>query len=481
MDIGTISSAGLGSGLDVNSIVSQLLALERKPIDMLAATRSKLDAQLSSYGKLQSSLSSVRDAARSLTDATAWTPTTVNSVDAAAVSAVSSGSTPPGSYAVEVSRLASAQSLTSGVLPAPTAVVGTGTLTIELGQWFTNPPDFTPTAGVSSVSITIAPGEDTLEKIRDKINAAGAGVAASIVNDASGARLALRSSETGELNGFRITVADGDGNNGDAAGLSLLAYNPASGVSQMTQAQAAANAQLTINNIPISSASNTLTDVLDGLTVRIGRVTTGPVDVVVTRDNETIKKSITAFADAYNNLVKLMREQTSYDETSKKAGALQGDRGAVALLNRLRTMIGANSDASATFRRLADIGLEPQRDGTLKVDTTKLDSAVGRLDELKTFFSRDDVGTANDGFATTLRQFADLTLASDGVLTTRQDGLRQRIDQIQDRAAQLEDRLALTEKRLRAQYTSLDRNMASLTALQSYVAQQVTLWNKSTG
>ena len=214
---------------------------------------------------------------------------------------------------------------------------------------------------------------------------------------------------------------------------------------------------------------------------RISRLTTGPVDLAVTRDSETIKKSITAFADAYNNLVKLMREQTSYDEASKKAGTLQGDRGAVGLLNRLRTMIGANSDASATFRRLSDIGLEPQRDGTLKVDGARLDSAIGRLDELKAFFSRDDVGTANDGFATTLRQFADLTLASDGVLTTRQEGLRQRIDQIDDRTAALEDRLALTEKRLRAQYTRLDSNMASLGALQSYVAQQVTLWNKSTG
>lgn len=481
MDIGKISSAGLGSGLDVNSIVSQLLALERKPIDLLAATKSKLDAQLSGYGKLQSSLSAVRDAARALTDASGWTPTTVSSSDAAAVSAVSSGSTPPGNYAVEVTRLAAAQSLTSAVVPGPTAVVGTGTLTIELGKWFTNPADFTPNSGASSVTITIAPGEDTLEKVRDKINAAGAGVTASIVSDASGARLALRSTATGELNGFRITVADDDGNGSDASGLSRLAYNPATGASQMTLAQSAANAQLTINNIPISSASNTLTGVLDGLTVKVSRVTTGPVDLAVARDSEAIKKTITAFADAYNNLVKLMHEQTAYDEGSKKAGVLQGDRGAVGLLNRLRTMIGANSDASATFRRLSDIGLDPQRDGTLKIDNTKLDSAIGRLDELKAFFSRDDVGTANDGFATTLRQFADMTLASDGVLAARQDGLRSRIDRIDDRTAQLEDRLVLTEKRLREQYTRLDSNMASLSALQSYVSQQVTSWNKSSG
>lgn len=478
MDIGKISSAGIGSGLDVNSIVTQLLALERKPIDLLSATKTKLDAQLSSYGKLQASLSAVRDAARALTDASAWTPTTVASSDTAAVSAVSSGSSPPGNYAVEVSRLAAAQSLTSVTVPAPASVVGTGTLTIEMGRWFTNPPDFTPNAGSSAVSITIASGEDTLAVIRDKINACGAGVTASIVNDASGSRLAIRSRESGEDNGFRITVADDDGIGGDAGGLSMLAFDPAAGPSQMSEAQAAANAALTINNIPINSASNTLSDVLDGLTVRVSRLTTGPVDLSVNRDNETIKKTITSFADAYNSLVKLMREQTAYNETAKTAGTLQGDSTAVGLMNKLRAMVGGSSGATTAFTRLSEVGLEPQRDGTLLINGSKLDSALGRIDELKAVFSRDADGTANDGFGTLLRQFADLTLGADGAITTRQESLRTRIDGIAERTAKMEDRLQLTEKRLREQYTKLDSNMAALSSLQAYVSQQVTQWNR---
>jgi flagellar hook-associated protein 2 len=480
MDIGTISSAGIGSGLDVNSIVTQLMALERRPIQLLETAKTKLDTQLSSYGKLQASLSTVRDAARKLTDPGAWTPTTVASSDTAAVSAISNGTSPPGNYAVEVSRLAAAQSLTSATLPSSISIVGTGTLTIEMGKWFTNPPDFTPDAGVNSVSITIAPGEDTLEKIRDKINASGAGVTASIVNDASGSRLAIRSRETGEANGFRIGVADDDGNGGDAAGLSMLAFDPVGGTSQMTQAQAAANAALTINNIPVNSASNTLTDVLDGLTVRVSRLTQGPVDLGVSRDTETIKKTITGFADAYNGLVRLMREQTDYNESSKTAGALQGDRTAVSLLYKLRSMVGGSTGAATAFTRLADVGLEPQRDGTLSVNAGKLDSALGRIDELKAFFSRDDAGTANDGFGTLLRQFADLTLGTDGALSTKQDSLRNRIDGISQRTARMEDRLLLTEKRLRDQYTKLDTNMAALSSLQAYVSQQVTQWNRST-
>ncbi len=480
MDIGTISSAGIGSGLDVNSIVTQLIALERKPIDLLGVAKSKLDTQLSSYGKLQASLGAVRDAARTLTDPGAWTPTTVSSSDAAAVSAISSGNSPAGNYAVEVTRLAAAQSITSATLPSPTSIVGTGTLTIEMGQWFTNPPDFTPNAGANTVSIVIGPGDDTLDKIRDKINAAGAGITASIVNDASGARLAIRSRETGEQNGFRIGVADVDGNGGDAAGLSMLSFDPIGGASQMTQAQAAANAALTINNIPVNSASNTLTDVLDGLTVRVSRLTSGPVDLGVNRDTEAIKKSITSFADAYNGLVKLMREQTDYNESAKTAGALQGDRTAVGLLYKLRSLAGSSTGAAAAFTRLADIGLEPQRDGTLSVNATKLDSALGKVDELKAFFSRDDVGTANDGFGTMLRQFADLSLGTDGEISTKQASLRTRIDGISERTARMEDRLLLTEKRLREQYTKLDSNMAALSSLQAYVSQQVTLWNKNT-
>jgi len=481
MDIGKISSAGIGSGLDVNSIVTQLLALERKPIELLSATRTRLDAQLSSYGKFQSSLSAVRDAARALTDAGAWTPTTVVSSDAAAVSAVSSGSSPPGNYAVEVTRLAATQSVTSATVPAPASVVGTGTLTIEMGQWFTNPPDFTPNAGTNSVSITIGPGEDALTSIRDKINASGAGVTASIVNDATGSRLALRSKESGEENGFRIAVADDDGNNGDALGLSMLSFDPVGGSSRMTLSQAASNAALTINNIPINSASNTLTDVLDGLTVRVSRLTTGPVDLGVNRDNDAIKKTITTFADAYNGLVKLMREQTAYNDTAKTAGTLQGDSTALSLMNKLRTMVGSSSGATTAFTRLADVGLEPQRDGTLAINTGKLDSALGRIDDLKAFFSRDEAGTASDGFGTMLRQFADLTLGADGAISTRQDSLRNRIDGISERTAKMEDRLLLTEKRLRDQYTKLDTNMAALSSLQAYVSQQVTQWNRSTG
>lgn len=481
MSIGTLSSAGVGSGLDVDSIVTQLMALERRPLELLQQGKSKLDAQLSAFGRLQGSLTALGDAARKLTDAAAWSPTTVRSTDAAAVSAFSTGSAAQGNYRVEVSALAAAQTLASKPLPSPISIVGTGMLTVELGKWLSDPPDFTPNSGTGSVSIAITAADNTLEKVRDRINAAGAGIGASIVSDANGARLSLRSLETGQSQGFSISVADDDGNDTDAVGLSMLAFDTKDGDSHMnmTLAQAASNAQLTVNGIAIESPSNTLDNVLDGLSLRVARVTSAPVDLDVSRDTATIKKTITDFANAYNDMVKLVREQTAYNEDSKTAGALQGDRTAVGLLNRLRSVAGGSSGAAAGFSRLADIGLDPQRDGSLKIDATKLDAALGRLSELKDFFARDDTGTANDGFATMLRQFADLSVGTDGALSTKTASLTARMSAMDKQATRMEDRLDATEERLRAQYTQLDTNMASLNALQTYISQQITQWNRS--
>jgi flagellar hook-associated protein 2 len=358
-------------------------------------------------------------------------------------------------------------------------VIGSGTLSIELGAWSSGGDSFTPKAGTTAVTIAVAPGRDTLVALRDAINAANAGVVASIVNDASGARLVLRSGESGTENGFRISVADDDGDGADASGLSRLAYDPATAASQMTRTQAAGNAQATINGVAVSSATNTLSGVVDGLTIRLARTTAAPVDIEVARDDASIKKSLSTFVSTYNELVKLLRSQTSYDEASKQGGVLQGDRAATALTASLRSLIGGSTGAGGPFARLADIGLEPQRDGSLKIVDSKLDAAIGRAGELETFFGRDAEGRDLDGFAVLLRSFADGVAGSGGLLASRTDGVKQRIERANDSAARLEDRLLLVEQRLRATYTRLDTNMASLTGLQDYVSQQIQNWNRS--
>lgn len=476
----TISSAGIGSGLDVNGIVTQLVALERKPINQLQAAANKLQTQLSSFGKLQAAMAKVRDAASTLTRSATWSPTKGSSSDSSAVVVTTGISSPPGNYSVSVSQLAAAQSVVAATKASSSEVVGQGTLHIELGTWGTAGKNvkFTPKAGTTPVDITIGPGGDSLASIRDSINAAGAGVVASIVNDATGARLVIRSAESGVENAFRITVTDSDKKHTDASGLSALAYDPSAGVTQMTQTVAAADASATINGLPITSASNTLADVIDGLTLQLGATTTTPVEVAVTVDKDAVRKSIDEFVTAYNDLATQLGELTKYDAASKAAGALQGDRAAVNLQMQLRSLIAGTSGASSVFARLADIGLDPQSDGKLKVTGSKLDAAMGQLAELqKLFADSDPAQPANDGFAARLRAFGDLALGAEGSLTTRQDGLRERIDRNKDRQAQLEDRVAQVEKRLRAQYTALDAQMAQLTGLSNYVTQQLAVMN----
>jgi flagellar hook-associated protein 2 len=478
----TISSAGVGSGLDVESIVAQLVALEKQPITKLQSDKTRLQTQLSNFGKLQSSLSTLRDAARKLFDAPTWNAVTAASSDTTAVGVTVNGTAAPSTLKVQPIELATAQQAASAAFANPQTVIGQGTLTIDLGNWNTAQTAFTQKAGSTSVTIAIGPEDNTLEKIRDKINAAKPGVSATIVNDITGSRLAITSSETGAANGFRIQVADTDGTGTDATGLSRLAFDPAGGAASMTRNQAGGDATALINGLTVTTASNTLVGVVDGVTLQLNKVLTATTasTISVTQDNESIRKSITDFATAYNDSIKFLREQTLYNADSKVAGSLQGDRTAVSMQQQLRTLISGTSGASTMYQRLADIGLDPQADGSLKVSTSKLDTALTHISDLKAMFSNvDDAVPGNNGLATQLRQFVDLALGSEGPLTSRQEGLRTRMTLNDKRQDQLEDRVALVEKRLRAQYTSLDTQMGKLSSLSNYMTQQLALLNRN--
>ena len=476
----TISSIGIGSGLDIESVITQLVAVERAPVTKLQTEATSLQTKLSTYGKLQSGMAALRDAASALTRPSTWNATFGASSDTTSVAVTTGASTLPGSYSIEVQRLASVQSNATGVYASADALVGEGTLHIELGTWGAGQTSFTPKAGATAVDITVGPPAESLAQLRDKINASNSGVVASVLTDASGARLVLRSAATGEANGFRVGVSDNDGNNVDGIGLSALAFDPSAGILTMAQALAAANAAASLNGLPIASESNTLSNVLDGMTLTLGKVTTAPVLVEAKPDKESIRKALDGFVTAYNDLNKLVAEQTKYDAASKTAGVLQGDSAAVSIRSQMRSLLGSSSGASAMFTRLAEVGFDVQTDGSIKLDETKLANGLANLGEMKKLFSNSDLLTpANNGIATQLRAMADQVLGIEGSISTRTEGLRKRIDLNQDRQELLEDRIAMMEKRLRAQYTALDRQMASLNSLSNYVTQQLSVLNSS--
>ena len=479
----TITSTGIGSGLDIETLITKLVALERTPITQLTTQTTKLQTQLSSYGKIQSALANLRDAASKLTRPDTWAATTASSSDASSVS-VTSASTDgsiaaAGNVSVQVNKLASAQTVASKVLPASPASVGQGSITIELGQWNADQSAFTAKDGVTAITVDIGAGEDQLTQIRDKINAARPGVGATVVTDSNGSRLVLRGNDTGVANGFRVTVNDADGNNGDDAGLSALAFDPTAGVNIANQKLAAGNAAAIVNGIDISSASNNLTGVVTGLNISLQKTTVGDVSLSVGADTVSIKKAITDMAAAYNGVATLLREQTKAvplargSTDASTSGPLQGDTTVVSLQTQLRNLVGSSSTLGGGLARLTDIGLEPSATGTLTTNDTKLTAALGNLDNMKQLFMGLDTNNPdNNGIAQRLRSLGDVALGTDGRLTSRQTGLQSRISDNGKRNNELEARVALTETRLRARYTALDTQMAKLTSLSSYVTQQ---------
>ncbi|MBK1712946.1 flagellar filament capping protein FliD [Rubrivivax gelatinosus] len=477
----TITSTGVGSGLDVESIVSQLMALEKRPLNLLQKSETSLQTKLSAIGQLTSYTSAMKDAANAMSSVLLWKQTAATSADTSSVTVSTETGATVGNYAVRVQQLAGAQTVSSQVFSSSKATFGTGTLKIELGSWTgePTPTGFNAKSGSTPVTLTIGEGEDTLEKIRDKINASKTGVTASIINDASGARLALRSTETGAENAFRITATETTDDGDAATGLSALAYS-ATATSPMTRNQTAVNALATINGIAVSSSNNTLKNIADGMTLTLNKVTTSDVAVAVTADDDAVLKAVDTFVSAFNTLAGYIKEQTKYDETAKSGGTLQGDRTTGNLLMQLRGVINEGSTASSVYSRLSDIGISMDANGLLEVKDTKLKNALtGNRDELRKLFAADGSDSASSGFMDRFRDLGNIVLSSEGLLTSRSDGLKNQIETNDKSQTAMETRLALTEARIRRQYQALDASMASLSGLSNYVSQQLTALNNS--
>lgn len=478
----TFTSLGIGSGLDLNTMVTQLVALERRPLQAMQTQANALQTQVSSFGKVSSLFSALQTASNKLTDAGVWTQSKIASSDAtvATAAATSGAGAASGSYAVNVQALARNQTAVStAALSAASELVGSGTLSIEIGTWDSAGTTLTPRSGSSALTINIG-ATDTLQTLRDKINAAGAGVTATLVTDAAGVRLALRGNDTGLDHAFKVAVTDGDGNPTDASGLSRFAYDPGAGASQMLIKQPAANALATVNGIPIESASNQLSGVVDGLSITLNKVSSDDVSIGVSADKDAVGTAVKAFADAYNALASYIADQTKYDAATKVAGVLQGDSAINSLQTSLRSLLGATSGASTAFARLSDIGLEAQRNGTLTVNQGKLDTALGNLGELRKAFANNDATTpSNKGFARRYAELAARVIGVDGPVTTRTDGLRKLISKNSADQDRLNDRVDQYQQRLVAQYTAMDANLSKLNNLNSYVTQQIAAMNRS--
>jgi flagellar hook-associated protein 2 len=224
---GTLSSAGIGSGLDVNGIVSKLMALERRPIDLIDSKTTTIQAELSAYGTLKGSLSSLQTSVQSLTSSSTYTATKTTVADTTQFTATSDSTAAPGNYSVQVVKLAKAEKLQSAAFANGAATVGSGTLTFDFGTYSTSSgiTSFAPNTAKKSVTVTIPSGSDSLNAVADAINNAKAGISATVINDGVSSYLSFSSLDPGTANSLRILVSDDDGNNTNASGLSRLAFD----------------------------------------------------------------------------------------------------------------------------------------------------------------------------------------------------------------------------------------------------------------
>lgn len=411
-----LSSPGIGSGLDINGLVGQLMALEKRPLSLLNTKEAKLQAQLSAYGSLKGALSSFQSAVAALASPARFSAVKASVADSTVLSASAAANASPGSFSIEVQTLAQAQKLRSGAFATTEASVGSGTLTIQFGSY--DGGSFTLNPEKSARTIAIGSGQSSLAGVRDAINAADAGVTASIIHDGGGYRLVISSREAGLANALRITVADDDGNDSDDAGLSRLAFDASTGgTANLAQTVAAQNATLVIDGIAVSKPTNTVSDAIEGVTLNL--LKEGTTSLSLARDAVGTQAAVESFVKAYNELHKTLSDLSKYDTANKKASILTGDATVRSVQSQLRGLFNAAlSSAGGGLTTLAEVGVSFQSDGTLKLEAGRLAAALNDgTKDISTLFAA--VGKPTDSLVSFVSSTAETKDGSYAVHVTQ--------------------------------------------------------------
>ncbi|WP_347883451.1 flagellar filament capping protein FliD [Pseudomonas aestiva] len=472
-----ISGIG-GSGLDIDSIVTKMVAAEKAPKqDQLNATQTKATAQLTAIGSLKGAISEFQTALTSLNSPTSFQARAVTLSKSDYLTATASTSASVGSYQVAVTQLAGSSKVALASVPA------TSTTTASDGTKSSSPTTF----GKGTLSIKIGDTKlsdiqvdatnNTLSGIRDAINKAGQsqGISASVVNDDTGSRLVLSSTKTGDGNDISVSVSGDDGSGKQS--LTKLAYTPSNSDSSDPAAAhsltKAKSAQMTIDGLKVTSASNTVSNAVDGLSFTLKATTPAdsPMTVGVSQDESGVKSNIKGFVDAYNKLMGVIKTQTSVtkvgDNSSPIAAALVGDATARGLTTTIRGELGTMQGTGAV-KALADLGITTQKDGTLAIDDTKLGKMVSsNFSDLSSFF------TGDQGIAARLKGKLDPYTMTNGILEQRSNSLSTTLKNVDAQTATLNTRMTALSDRLYKQYNAMDQLYSSLSSTASSLSQQL--------
>lgn len=454
----TITSLGVGSGLDLDSILESLEdSKETSLLDPITAQEDSVEAEISAYGTLTSALTTLQSAVDALADESLYESLTTT-LSGSGVTAATTSEAEAGTYTLEVTQLAQAQSLTTDGIADKTSALGTGTLTLQVGT-------------EEAVSITLDSSNNTLEGIRDAINAADAGVTASIVNDGSDTpyRLVLTSDSTGTESEMTVTYTGTDSTD-DAS--SLFGYDGTTG--NMTETVEALDAELTINGIAISSQSNTIEDALQGVTLNLSAIG-GSQTLTIAQDTDAILDAITAFVDAYNDYVTTVDDLTAYDADTETAGELLGDSTTRRISSELSSDL-YSAIGSGTYRYLSQLGISLEVDGTLLIDEDALTSAIeDNIDGVSEFFIGTDDTT---GFITQMSTDLDNYLdEDDGLIVAKTDSLESKLEELEERYEEKQALIDSEMARWTEEFTQLDTLISSLNSTADYLTTQFDALN----
>lgn len=455
----TITSLGIGSGLDLSGLLDQLRDAERGRLEPINQQKADQEAKLSAYGKLQGALSAFQSAVDKLSETSLYESLS-SSVTGTSVTSAASSDAVPGRYDVTVTDLARSQSLATGGF-AEGETFAAGELSIQAGSG-------------DPLTVTVEEG-DSLEEIRDSINAAGSDVVATIIDDGDPAnpyRLVLSTTETGTEAAIQSISFDGGD---ERLSFDAAPADPGS-YAGMTETVPAQDAALTVNGIEISSQSNRVEGAIQGVTLNL--VEEGDSSVNVERDNLQVRQAVNAFVDSYNALQETSGELTSFNSETGVAGELLGDSTLRSVEARLRIAIGT-SVAEGAFSTLSEVGISLQLDGTLELDDDQLDDAlVNNRQALTDFFAGQ---TEDGGLADRLGETLGQMLGDSGLLETAMSGVENRISSIETRAERMEVSINRTIERYRQQFVQLDSMVAEMNRTSSYLTQQFDNLNAMLG
>ncbi len=448
--------------IDVSSIVTQLMTVERAPLQKITQREANTTLKIDAMSRVQGALANVQAAATRLAAPSLYTTLrAASSGDAVSATVTDQSAAVAGTSSIKVTTLAAAHAVASTTFASSTENVGLGVITLEVGS--------------ESANITIGAANQTLAGVRDAINAAKVGVTAAIVNDGGQVRLTLAANDTGAANHIKLTVveqgtAPADVANTDATDLSRLTFDSAIvlGVGQTTvagrqmiQTRAAEDAAYTVNGLALTSTSNQITGVVPGLTLELRKASADTVtDVTVSRDSAAARAAINEFVKAYNEFDKVANEVTAYNATSRTAAVLNGDNTVRNAQFSVRALVRASlGDAQGGFSSFSDIGLTIGKDNTLSLSTAKFEQALAQPDQLARLMTQSSNSDSAKGLATRLKAFTDSAVGTTGTFSSRIKGYQTQVQALDTQKDRINRRLVDVEERLRKQYAALDAQL----------------------